>query len=284
MALTIERFMFESFREIQEADKQAAHQAHDILTEGKPDGDIDSEKDAQPAITEDDLSAAKEVAYGEGYQAGHAAGVEEATSQQAEIDKQIAEMLPKVTNSLAEADVQYQELLHEQTEGLSRLALTIAKKIAGNAIKEDPIAEIEALVKECVTSLIEEPTVAIYAHPDITQLLKQRLETMLEKMPSLSIELSVEGDAEIAAGDCRIEWTNGSAERNTDKLWEDVALIVNQRYEKSSGSDNLPEAATATTDTPSVTADKDITPDNSAVNMQEAEEPTTIDTINKEQI
>ena len=162
--------------------------------------------------------------------------------------------------------------MHEQTEGLSRLALTIAKKIAGNAIKEDPIAEIEALVKECVTSLIEEPTVAIYAHPDITQLLKQRLETMLEKMPSLSIELSVEGDAEIAAGDCRIEWTNGSAERNTDKLWEDVALIVNQRYEKSSGSDNLPEAATATTDTPS------------AVNMQEAEEPTTIDTINKEQI
>ena len=56
--------------------------------------------------------------------------------------------------------------------------------------------------------------------------LKQRIDVLKPTLQGFSGELVVEEDSALLEQDCRVEWTNGFAERNAEELWRAVEAVI----------------------------------------------------------
>jgi len=75
--------------------------------------------------------------------------------------------------------------------------------------------------QKVLPELLTEPRITIRVHDGISETLKNRIETFLRDK-NYGGELIINGDVSIAAGNCQIEWSSGSAERNTELLMSDI--------------------------------------------------------------
>ncbi|MEQ9518532.1 MAG: FliH/SctL family protein [Parvibaculum sp.] len=177
--------------------------------------------------TDEDLEAAKAEAKAE--------GMAEALASQ---DAQNANMATDAANRIAEhvagslnSFVSFQNEL--QADG-AMLALSIARKLADVLISLRPEAEIEAVIRECLTHLNREPRLVIR----VNDTLRDALETSITQAAherGMGDKIMIVGEANIALGDCDIEWSDGGAARNRAELDEQAADIVLRYIETLTG-------------------------------------------------
>lgn len=166
------------------------------------------------AYTEDDLAAARQLAFDE----GKAAGFEQA---QASIANRATEALARIADQLAAADRQIGETIDAIKRDAVEAALTVVRKAMPEFSRHHALAEIEAVVAGCLDRVLGEPRVVIRAHDAMLDALKERIEPLAERC-GYGGKIVLLAEPDMSPSDCRVEWADGGAERDTSRLWEDV--------------------------------------------------------------
>lgn len=169
----------------------------------------------------EDIEAAKMAAYAEGEAAGREAAY-------GEHQRNLEQALGNITTMLAEiAGAEERSRVAARKEAVE-VAAAIARKLAGRLIARQPQDEIEALVLRCMDDMRDEPRLVVRANESVVQLLDTRLDQLIAQS-GFGGKLVLVPDNAMASTDCRIDWADGSAERQQNALDQEVDQAV-ERY------------------------------------------------------
>ncbi|ABD05984.1 FlbE protein [Rhodopseudomonas palustris HaA2] len=163
------------------------------------------DKAREKAAAADEL--AREVAAAEqrGYQTGFAQAQREiqaeAERRSAAALEQIAQAIRSIADGIGAVETRM------ETEAVE-VAVAVARKLCGELVAAEPLAEITSLVGECFHQLVSTPHLAVRISDSLYEAARERIE-LLAKQSGFAGRLVLLSDPEIAGGDCRIEWADG---------------------------------------------------------------------------
>ncbi|BAE49305.1 FliH/SctL family protein [Paramagnetospirillum magneticum] len=192
-----------------------AEQAEDVF-EVEPEPDLPP----PPTFTEEDLQVVREAAYEE----GHRNGTAEANETQQAL---LAASLDRVSNALAMLDAAQADANDLNQRIAARVAMAVLKKVLPAACEQNAFEEVVRTVQECLTHVLDEPRIIVRVDSSLVDPLRERLEhTAIEH--GFEGRVVVQADPRVAIGDCRVEWTDGGAERDQVRLIADIETAVNR--------------------------------------------------------
>ncbi len=175
-------------------------------------------KPPPPKFDEADLERART----EGHESGKKIGAEEALRS---IEQQISQTVSAVKekmNGLAQAQAESHE---RQGREALELALTVVRKIFPRLAKRHGLAEIEAVICDCLERLHDEPRIVIRVADDLLDQVEARIGELAERagFEGKIVYLAQDGSK---PGDVRVEWADGGAERDSERLWREIDQIT----------------------------------------------------------
>jgi flagellar assembly protein FliH len=195
---------------------------------------------AEVAITRADLNAAVAQARAE----GHAAGLSEATAQR---EQRVAETLTIIGQQLVALFAARDDARRDSERTTLELTRTITGKLFPTLIRQGGLTEIESVVAQSVREAIAEPRLVLRVADTIFEAAQQR-------MAPLATELGFPGkliilvDDQLGQSDCRVEWADGGAERDTARTWREIEAALDRALSALAHYDNAARhtASTAT--------------------------------------
>ena len=163
--------------------------------------------------------------------AAHRRGYDDArTDADIEAERRTTLALEAIAASLAEASTTLKAIEARLECEAVDVAVAVARKLAPALVGGEPFAEISALASSCFRELIAAPHVAVRVNDELYAAIREKLEA-IARGRGFEGRLVVLAEAEVAPGDCRIEWADGGINRNnaaTDAaIGEAVARYVN---------------------------------------------------------
>ncbi len=171
-----------------------------------------------PTFSEEELAAARQA----GFLEGRNAGISEA---QASLERRSADALDQVSRALAQLDRAQREGVVELMRGALEITHTMVRKVLPDYVRRHGSDEIQALVRQVLETLIEEPRVIIRVPQDLVDALKPRI-AQAGKATSFEGQLVVFGEPSLGDSDCRVEWSSGGAERLVQLSLDQIAAVV----------------------------------------------------------
>ena len=169
------------------------------------DTDFAAPKTNQRAPTPAEIAAQVAEAEARAYRSGFDAGRNEATAEngrrQAAALGDIARAIQTIAQQLSEAEKRM------EMEAVD-VAVAVAKKLSGELMAAEPLAETMALVADCFRHLTSVPHIAVRINDALYESARHDIER-LAKQSGFEGRLVILAEPEIASGDCRIEWADG---------------------------------------------------------------------------
>ena len=185
------------------------------------------EHEPEPEITtfsEEEVEAARQ----EGYAAGKESGVQETLSG---IESKVSQSLISIGSELA-GMVQRQSEFNERLEAdAMELALGVCRKLFPTLNEAGKLDEVMEMTKAMLGQLIEEPKITIRVEPEILDPFKDQIEPFLAENGYKGI-LSLHGDETLPVGGCKVEWTNGHAEKDPEETLTNIEQTVQTSLER----------------------------------------------------
>ena len=184
--------------------------------------------------TADDLAIAEEAAR----EQGRLAGIAEA---RATIEHTTAVALSQIGEQLQALGRTIEEIHYESASDALTIAVAAVRKVLPDLAQRNGLAEIEALVRECLNTFYDEPRVVVRLHDKLLDPLRERIDEIAAGC-GFNGKIVLFGDEHLAETDCRVEWADGGAERNLTGLYQEIGQVI----EKVTGplpamSDRAPE-------------------------------------------
>ena len=176
-----------------------------------------------PPITEADVAAAR----AEGFAAGHAEG-EQSVRARAERDQAMAlNLTAERLESFAEAVT---SVLPAAETRATEIGMAVARKLLPELLRREGAAEVEALVRDCLRDMFDEPRIVLRVGDTLLDPINERLPALAGRsgFAGRIILLAEEG---LTAGDCRIEWADGGVERSAARMWREIEAAVGRCLE-----------------------------------------------------
>jgi len=208
--MTAERkFLFE--RSFDPPDEKSEDQSEETAEE-------EEEEEAAPTYSEEELALARE----ESFHAGKEEGVRDASdtveSQTLDTMRALGIQIPELFRHM---ERRHSETFHESINA----AITIVRKFFPNMTDEHNLKEIETMLGAILSEILEEPRVILHVSPIIAKRLTERVDAIASDA-HFEGRVVVMEDEGAAPGDCRVEWSNGGAERNLNDLWRQIDEVV----------------------------------------------------------
>jgi flagellar assembly protein FliH len=181
---------------------------------------------ALPAITEKDLQSARAEAQSQGYREGYAAAQAKFTRETNAREEAVKSLLEIIANRITIAAETHREAIKEREVLMAKLVMASAKKVAGDALKKEPYATVESLLHECMALIAGEAKVKVVVSHALAAGLRQRIDMLKPALQDFEGELVVEEDNALLEQDCRVEWTNGHAERTNEDVWRAIEAVI----------------------------------------------------------
>ena len=178
-------------------------------------------------FTEEDIERARSEAYAEGFQAGH---TQAADRNERETGDAMRDFAQSATSLIAALDAESAALRGEAVS----LALNVARKLASTLVASRPEAEIQAVLRDCLSHLSREPHVFLRVADNLVEKLKEIVDRMAHER-GMSGRIILLGQSEIAEGDCVIEWADGGVTRDSKEIEKEISAIVSRYVESLSG-------------------------------------------------
>ena len=176
------------------------------------DADFGPVKDTvPPRITPEQHQAAITAAESRGYQRGMAAAEAQART---EAERRTAAAYERIANVLAGLAGEMKAIEGRLEAEAVNVAVAVASRLAGAMLAREPLAEISALATECFNAFLAAPHVVVRVNNALYDAARQRLDE-IARGRGFEGRLVVLGEAEIALGDCRIEWADGGVIRDS---------------------------------------------------------------------
>lgn len=179
----------------------------------------------EPVFTAAELETAQKKGHDAGFNEGFTLAQNQARTEAVEREESIRALLARIAEETAALPARYQSFLEQSSQKIGTLALAIARQVAGDALKQDPSAEIMRMATELLAAELGTARVVITVSNQVVVELRRRLEAWQETQDS-PLEIVLTGDAAMEAGDCRIDWGEGVAERSADSIWKEMTRLV----------------------------------------------------------
>jgi len=170
----------------------------------------------------------------ENYQNGKKDGNSEALMG---IEESINKLLITISDEMNNLEAKQDLVNKEISDNLILLTQTIIKKIFPTLAKNSAVEEIIKVIVDLPKLYTEEPEILVKINPLIINQLNDRLSEKILDNTRLK-KLKLVEDSSVEEGDCQIDWSNGSAERNLDKLEQKVDNIIAQNINSISKQNN----------------------------------------------
>ncbi len=177
------------------------------------------------------MSAGYGKGFGEGLAAGQNTGYERGKTEiEATVNARIAEALAQLGDGVASLLAERDAANGARGDQPVHLALAIVRKLMPEWARRGGMTEVEAMVRACLTDLIDEPRLVIRVADDMMDLVREHLDQTIAAR-GFGAKLMVIGDPAIAPGGCRIEWADGGMERDTAQLMAEVERCAERLLE-----------------------------------------------------
>jgi flagellar assembly protein FliH len=174
------------------------------------DLDLGRRNERGAMLSETAMAALIESARAEGFQEG----IRESQRSAARV---LAEAAERLANRVAADAAMLNSSRHATLAEAVSLSAIIARKLAGHLLACQPVAEIDALLVECLASIDGAPHLVIRCHPDLAEAIREIATARIE-LSGFAGRLVVLGDPDIAMGDGRIEWVDGGLVRDRSAI------------------------------------------------------------------
>lgn len=155
-------------------------------------------------------------------EAAHADGVAAGIAQaMASIEAAAADTLANIGGRLEALTATVTAQENARTRELVGALGVIAKKLVPGLIERHGLAEIETLLGECLARLHDEPRIVVRVADATLDALRPRLDALAASIGFTGRIIAI-GDPALPAGDARIEWADGGAERDSARAWADI--------------------------------------------------------------
>jgi len=158
---------------------------------------------------------------------GHEAGVEAARSQS---EQMVAQAAVKIVDRLSSLEAVRSELGARMSRQAIMVASDLVRKMMPALVERGGMAEIEAVLQGALKRMIEEPRVVFRVPDAMLDILQPRISEMSSKA-GYSGEVVLLADDQMGLSDCLVEWADGGAERNVDRLWSEVEELLTRTLE-----------------------------------------------------
>ena len=193
-------------------------------------------------------------------QAGHAEGEAAAA---ASIEARIADTLDALLERMSGATQAVGEECAAIRTDAVRVARTISETLAGELVRREPVAELEALFSECLEEMTHAPHIAVRVNDGLVEQVQNRL-TECASQRGFAGKLIILGDPEIPVGDGRIEWADGGIARDMRDVSQRIDSVVRrhvaaERSEPATGTGDADGAEAAAANAPEAGIDNENT-------------------------
>jgi flagellar assembly protein FliH len=175
-----------------------------------------------------DLEAAKAAAYAEGVAAGRVAAEQDIARRIADACAVIGSKLDLLMKATAErGETQMREAV--------TAAVEIARRLLPSLGKREAIGEVEALIRECLTRLHDEPRLVVRVADELLDPVRQRIDQITGAAGYMG-KIILFADPALKPGDARVEWADGGAERDGAAIWRDIDSAIQRFVEGGAGA------------------------------------------------
>jgi flagellar assembly protein FliH len=189
------------------------------------------EKPATPAEIAQKIAEAEQRAYRNGYDAAQREAKAESDRRAALALEEIGIAIKGVASRVAAVETRM------ETEAVD-VAVAVARKLCGDLIDAEPLAQVTGLVKECFSHLVATPHLVVRIHESLYEDAHARIEK-LAKQSGFEGRLVILAEPEIVKGDCRIEWADGGVVLERAAIDAKIDELVG-RYMASRGQAKRP--------------------------------------------
>lgn len=174
-------------------------------------------------------------AYEEGRQDGYVAG-------RGDAEVRAAERLADEAAALAAAARSLLGALDADRTAIERtavdLALAAARRLAATLIDREPLAEIRALLADCLGPLRKAPHLVVRLSAADADALKPHVDRIARET-GFEGRIVILGEEDVRRGDCRIEWADGGILRDTTRLRAEIDGAVERWFAGRGGPSSL---------------------------------------------
>lgn len=200
----------------------AAPEKEDIIeVTPKPETPKEVAPPPPPTFSESDLEAAKKKAYAEGMDAGREQAKEQAQRDGIENTKLLATSVRELTTHMQQAQQHMDTQWKEHHDSLITIAHHIATMIAGQAIETKEMRLIEETLTRALPQLMTQPHLKVTVREE-AQSRTEKLMRDATANADYKGTFAVSTDDALQAGDIKIIWNQGSAERSLKDIIEQV--------------------------------------------------------------
>jgi len=178
------------------------------------------------------LAQARQEAYAEGV----AAGERNASAVAAQTLAAAAGTLATQTAEMAAA---LDDATHQSQREAIELAASVGRKLALHLLARHPTVELDALIAECMQSLVGVPHLVVRCHPSIADAIRD-IATAHMQTSGFAGRLVVMGDPDQRLGDGRLEWVDGGLVRDIGAVSKDIDTKISA-YLAARGGQPKPE-------------------------------------------
>jgi flagellar assembly protein FliH len=160
------------------------------------------------------------------------ARVQGESSAQARSIEALERTIAALTISLRAALDQSHAEIEILRDDAARLALAMAKKIASAALEALPAGDVELALRQAMHQAIGEPRITLRTSPAVAEAIEPRLSAIAHE-EGYDGRITIAAEAGMKAGDCRIEWRGGGAERSEDAIEDALTSLIAHRFSAS---------------------------------------------------
>lgn len=184
---------------------------------------IEEKRVEEPVVhTESALQAACEAAYQRGQADGAAAAEQAARLSNDEAVRTAITTIADAARKMLDGEAARLQMLED---GSRAVAMAIARKLMPSLARRGGLEEIEQLVAETVSTRPDQARLVVRIGDDSFDALRDAIE-LAAAQHGFEGRLVMLADADLAAGDCRIEWADGGIERVIDQLLADIEKVA----------------------------------------------------------
>lgn len=177
-----------------------------------------------PTFSEAELEDAKKRAWDDALAEGIRQGRSEAMSG---IEQVQVKLMENLGHKLADLLTEQAARFTQQREMTLRIALTIMRKLLPAYTERQGLAEIEAMVTSVLGEIGSEPRLVVRVADNQLDAVTIKLQRELTQR-GFGGKVVFMGEAGLGPADCRLEWADGGAERDTQRLWSEIDRLVAQ--------------------------------------------------------
>ena len=155
-----------------------------------------------------------------------AAGVDEGAARENQATEHRQSLALSVIANRLEAIAQAQDqAMNHIIEEATKLTLMIARKISPALSRHEPLFGIEAIIRDFLHQLIDEPHIVVRVPENLIDDLKQRIDDIAAGC-GFAGRVVLLPDPAMNGNDCRLEWADGGAVRNINTILDDIETGV----------------------------------------------------------